>query len=164
MSARPALIGIPYDASSSFLRGAAEAPTAIREELFSPAGNGFSECGIDVCHGALEDAGDLRLPQSGAEMRQAIERGVAEVLDSRRRPIALGGDHSVTYPILRAFRDRPRSLTVPTDVIRPPSTATSARNRAPPDPSITSPPRITRSWLMCPFSRGSTRPSRRRPP
>ena len=29
-----------------------------------------------------------------------------------RRPIALGGDHSITYSILRAFRDRPRGLTV----------------------------------------------------
>jgi agmatinase len=112
MSAPPALIGIPYDASSSFLRGAAEAPAAIRGELFSPAGNGFSECGIDVCHGALEDAGDLELREGAAELREAIERGIAAVLESGRRPIALGGDHSVTYPILRAFRDRPRSLTV----------------------------------------------------
>jgi agmatinase len=108
----PCLLGVPYDGSSSFLRGAAAAPAAIREELFSPAGNGFSEAGIDVNRPALADAGDLHLPEAGDAMRAAIERGIAAILDAGRRPIALGGDHSITFPILRAFRDRPRDLTV----------------------------------------------------
>jgi len=106
------LVGVPYDASSSFLRGAAGAPAAIRKELFSPAGNGFSEAGIDINRHVIADAGDLELPDSGDAMREAIERGIAAILDAGQRPIALGGDHSVTYPILRAFRDRPRGLTV----------------------------------------------------
>jgi agmatinase len=109
---KPCLIGLPYDASSSFQRGAAQGPDAIRAALFSPAGNGFSEAGIDVNRQALADAGDLELPESGDAMRAAIERGIAAILDAGRRPIALGGDHSITYPILRAFRDRPRDLTV----------------------------------------------------
>jgi agmatinase len=108
----PCLVGVPYDASSSFLRGAAQGPAAIRAELFSPAGNGFSEAGIDIRRAALADAGDLELPESGDAMREAIERGIAANLDAGQRPIALGGDHSVTYPILRAFRGRPRGLTV----------------------------------------------------
>lgn len=108
----PCLVGVPYDGSSSFLRGAAAAPAAIREWLFSPAGNGFSEAGIDVNRHALADAGDLELPEAGDAMRAAIERGIETILDAGRRPIALGGDHSITFPILRAFRDRPRDLTV----------------------------------------------------
>ena len=38
MTARPTLIGLPYDASSSFLRGTALAPPVIRDALHSPAG------------------------------------------------------------------------------------------------------------------------------
>lgn len=112
MSSIPALLGLPFDAASSFRRGAAAGPAAIREELFSAAGNGWSEAGLDVCHGALEDAGDLVLGDDGAAARAEIERGVGALLDAGRRPIALGGDHSVTYPILRAFRGRPSGLTV----------------------------------------------------
>ena len=66
---RPTLIGVGYDASSSFLRGAALAPPAIREALRSPAANGWSESGIEIlAAGVIGDAGDLELPPS-AEAR-----------------------------------------------------------------------------------------------
>ena len=54
-----ALLGIPYDASSSFQRGTAGAPVVIREALWSEAGNAWSETGIDLKAGGLEDDGDL---------------------------------------------------------------------------------------------------------
>lgn len=101
---RPTLIGLPYDAGSSFRRGAAAAPPLIRAALRSPASNLWSEALLDIgAPGALEDAGDLALPASPAA-RQAIEAALYRLLSEGRRPIALGGDHSVTYPILRALR------------------------------------------------------------
>lgn len=39
------LIGLPTDRNSSFLRGPAKAPAAIRSALFSDAGNSTSESG-----------------------------------------------------------------------------------------------------------------------
>jgi len=109
MNGRPVLVGLPYDASSSFLRGAAEAPGRIREALRSPAGNGWSEVTIDVASSpqGLEDLGDLDLTEP-VQARARIERAVAGLADDDRRFIALGGDHSVTYPILRGLsRGRP---------------------------------------------------------
>jgi agmatinase len=101
--ATPCLIGLPYDASSSYLRGAAKAPQSIREALHSPAGNPWTEHLQNLDGpGGLEDAGDLSLPPTG-EARALIEAGIAGVLEQGRRPIALGGEHSVTYPILRAI-------------------------------------------------------------
>jgi arginase family enzyme len=100
----PCLIGLPYDASSSFLRGAAGAPPLIRAALHSPAGNDWTESQLNLAlPGALDDAGDLTLPDDGAAARALIEAGVAAVIASGSRPISLGGDHSVTYPILRAI-------------------------------------------------------------
>ena len=65
MSPTPTLLGLPYDASSSFLRGPAEAPPLIRKELWSEATNPWSEALIDLsAPGALADAGDLELPAS----------------------------------------------------------------------------------------------------
>jgi arginase len=98
----PTLIGLPYDASSSFMRGAAEAPTHIRDALRSPAGNDWSEELHNLAApGMLADAGDLQLP-ADSTAREHIERGIAALLATGARPIALGGDHSVTYPIMRA--------------------------------------------------------------
>ena len=110
---RPSLVGIPYDEGSSFLRGAARAPALIREALRSPASNSWSEGGVDTgAPGALEDAGDLALPATPAEARVAIEAGIRALLRGGRSPIALGGDHSVTYPILRGVAPEYPGLTV----------------------------------------------------
>lgn len=54
----------------------------------------------------VSDAGDLALPQDAEAARQAIEAGVRRVLESGAKPLVLGGDHSITYPVLRAFNDR----------------------------------------------------------
>lgn len=109
---QPVLIGLPYDASSSFLRGSARAPAGIRAALESAAGNPWSERhGPSVGPDLLEDAGDLALPAT-AESRGIIEREVRLVAAAGRPPILLGGDHSVTYPILRAIGPLHPKLTV----------------------------------------------------
>jgi agmatinase len=110
---RPQLVGLPYDASSSFLRGSAEAPPLIRQALWSPAGNSWTELGVDLSAAeGLSDAGDLPLSQSPAEARAQVEAGVLAVLRSGFRPIALGGDHSLTYPIVRAMAAHHSTLTI----------------------------------------------------
>ena len=101
----PTLLGIPLDVNSSYLRGPAGAPGKIREALRSDASNSWSELGVDV-GGEFGDAGDLRLGntrESSAEDFAEIERAVGELLKNGNRPVSLGGDHSVTYPIVRAF-------------------------------------------------------------
>ena len=103
-------MGVPYDASSSFLRGAAAAPPVIRAAIASPAGNNFTERGADLS--TLEDAGDLRLSNDAAVARAEIQAGIDAMLDSRHGPIALGGDHSITYPILRAVAKYHRGVTI----------------------------------------------------
>ena len=108
---RPTLLGVPYDASSSFLRGAADAPPLIRAALHSPAGNPWSESGVDVLTDRLEDAGDLTL-SDGRESRAAIEHAIGDLLSAGRTPISLGGDHSITYPILRAVGPLFPGLTI----------------------------------------------------
>lgn len=111
------LLGVPWDGSSSFQRGAAEAPPKIREALRSPSSNSWNERGDDiVAPGLITDAGDLALPDESAEARAAIESGVRDILQRGRKPLLLGGDHSITYPILRALSASlaagARSLTV----------------------------------------------------
>jgi len=96
-----ALVGVPLDFNSSFLRGPALAPARIREALFSGSSNAFAEDGTEVLNGRLLDAGDVAVPV-GATAFDAVEKGVAEVLERGARALCLGGDHSVTFPIVRA--------------------------------------------------------------
>src|SRR4029453_12418188 len=99
------LIGAPWDGSSSFQRGAAAAPPLIREALSSASSNLWNERGDDLAaEGGLSDDGDLQPPEDAPAAREAIEHAVRTIVASGRRPIVLGGDHSITYPILRAFR------------------------------------------------------------
>ncbi|MFL5513786.1 MAG: agmatinase [Gemmatimonadales bacterium] len=110
--ARLRLIGLPYDSSSSFLRGAAEAPAAIRAALESSHWNSWSELGQDLAaNDVMSDAGDVLL-SAGPRARDEIESAVAEVLAGGWRPLALGGDHSVTYPLIRAMRRSYPALTI----------------------------------------------------
>jgi agmatinase len=111
-NAHPTLIGLPYDASSSFLRGPALAPARIREELHSSQSNGCSEIGMRVIgDDGIGDVGDLVLPASG-DARGMIESGVRALIESGARPLSLGGDHSVTYPVLRAIGPLVPGLTI----------------------------------------------------
>ena len=106
------LIGLPYDSSSSFLRGAAEAPAAIRAALESSHWNSWSELGQDLAaNDVMSDAGDVPL-SAGPRARDEIESAVAEVLAGGWRPLALGGDHSVTYPLIRAMSRSYPALTI----------------------------------------------------
>jgi len=109
---RPTLIGIPWDANSSFLRGAAAAPPLVRQALFSPASNMWTEFGVDLAApGMLGDAGDISIPD-GVDAVAAIEDTIRRLMDDGVAPIAIGGDHAVTYPILRVIGRRYPGLTI----------------------------------------------------
>jgi agmatinase len=112
MPERPALIGVPYDASSSFLRGAAGGPRAIREALASPAGNPYTEALVRVVPGeTVDDLGDLTL-SPGPDTRAIIEDAIRALAHAGRPFLALGGDHSITYPILRGLAPSQPHLTI----------------------------------------------------
>jgi agmatinase len=105
------LLGVPLDENSSYKRGSAAAPPLIRDALRCDASNMWSELGVDIgAEGAYEDAGDLQLPQKDAFYE--IENSVEALLAKRQRPVCLGGDHSITYPILRAFGRHFKDLTI----------------------------------------------------
>ena len=59
----------------------------------------------------VADVGDLLLPATG-DARGMIESGIRALIDSGGRPLSLGGDHSVTYPVLRALGPRVPGLTI----------------------------------------------------
>lgn len=107
-----ALLGIPHDENSSFIRGPAEAPPLIRRELHSDAYSLWTETGIDLsAPGRLVDHGDVQF-DDGVDAWDIIEREVGRAMDAGHPLICLGGDHAITYPILRGVRPRHPKLTI----------------------------------------------------
>lgn len=103
--AKVALLGAPHDANSSFLRGAALAPTRIRETLHNGSGNMTTERGVDLNEGGWIDAGDVVVPPQPGDA-PAITAAVSALWEQGLRVLVLGGDHSVTYPVVRATAAR----------------------------------------------------------
>src|SRR5215471_13542658 len=107
----PTLLGVPFDENSSYKRGAAAAPPLIRDALRSDASNMWTELGVDVgVEGAYKDAGNLSF--NGGDPFAVIEGTGNTLLEKRQRPVCLGGDHSITYPIVRAFGHHFKDLTI----------------------------------------------------
>src|SRR6266699_120364 len=110
--AKLALIGFRYDENSSFTKGAADAPPQIRAALRSEAWNLTTESGVDLgMESTFFDAGDIE-PIAGSDMHSLIEQSIATLLNDGLAPISLGGDHAITYPIIRAFSRKYRHLSI----------------------------------------------------
>lgn len=104
----PAIVGCPLDMTTTYRSGTGRAPQAIREvsdsiETYSP----FTE--RNLCDKPLADLGDLTLPRDRLDdALMVIERAILDILAQRAIPFCIGGEHTVTLPIVRAlksFRD-----------------------------------------------------------
>jgi arginase len=106
------ILGIPHDENSSYLKGAAQAPAAIRRELWCDAYSTWSETGVDLSvAGRVVDRGDVRFAD-GVDAWELVERDVGAALDSVGPLICLGGDHAISHPICRAVRRRHAKFTI----------------------------------------------------
>lgn len=98
------ILGCPLDATSSFRGGTKFAPDSIRRaswtlETYSPYLKRDLE---DI---AFYDSGNLEIPAGDLSLSlDLIEDAVSEMLRQRKRPLILGGEHLITYPILKAMK------------------------------------------------------------
>ena len=99
--------GICYDAKSSYLRGPAQAPTHIRKALLSDATNSFAEDGTDISQLQIADQGDFTVTDYFD-----IEHRTTQHLASGQKLLSFGGDHSVTYPVVKALSAQHPGLTL----------------------------------------------------
>jgi len=108
------LIGIPYDANSSFLRGPALAPPSIRLMEQEGSANCFSENGVEIIKGkAYEDAGDISFGDMGAPAAfELIRESIRKIIAAGQKVFCFGGDHSVSFPIIDALTEKFKDLNV----------------------------------------------------
>ncbi len=107
-----AIVGVPLDENSSFLRGAAGAPAHIREALHSPSSNLCAENGMDLgADSRWRDAGDVGSSEVQPSFAE-IEDRVGRLVVNGERVLALGGDHSISFPLVRAHAATHQGLAV----------------------------------------------------
>lgn len=106
-----ALIGVPFDEKSSFLRGAAAGPKAIREASTGKCYNPGTELGVDLEKEAvIVDLGDVDTSGDVDKSFERTEKAVWRILEKNAVPFILGGDHSITYHVIKAFSRKYKRL------------------------------------------------------
>ena len=99
-----AVLVVPFDEKSSYLRGAAGGPAAVRAVSTGKCYCGYTELGVNLeDETVLVDLGDVDTSGDMDKSFALIEKGVAAILAKGAAPIVIGGDHSITYPVLKAF-------------------------------------------------------------
>lgn len=112
-SADIAVVGIPFDAGTSFRPGARFAPSHIRESsrLLRPYNPGQDANPFALAQ--VVDAGDIPVnPFSIDEAVQQIEAGLDELLAQGLKLVTLGGDHTIAYPTLKSLHKVHGPITV----------------------------------------------------
>ena len=94
---RVGLLGLPTDIHSSFLRGAARAPDAIRAALRSPHAHLIATNGLDM-DAVLADLGDAPLHEDAGDFDRMVDAAARAFATGPA--VVLGGDHAITYPVL----------------------------------------------------------------
>ncbi|WP_413730622.1 arginase family protein [Sodalis sp. RH22] len=113
LDAAIAILGIPFDEGSPFMPGTRMAPRSLREHSlrFCSEHRGYYSpeakrefLGEEVRGGLIVDAGDVDIHPTNVEKTfELITDAVKHILDGGALPVILGGDHSITYPVFRAF-------------------------------------------------------------
>lgn len=97
------IAGVPFDGGVSYRPGARFAPTAVRDS--SALGRGFNwPRSVNIFEKLkIADIGDCpTVPIDQAQTYEKIENFFAGLVKNKKKFIAVGGDHSITLPLLRA--------------------------------------------------------------
>ena len=101
--------GVLFDEKSSFLRGSALGPPKIREAYYSESINPYSETGISITDNPrIKFEPDF----TPIDYLEDIKNKTLEHILAGRKVLSLGGDHSITYPIIAAHTEHYQNIEI----------------------------------------------------
>ncbi len=111
-----AIMGVPFDEGSPYLAGSRMGPRALREHSlrFVSGAGGFynpetrkTYLDVELTQNLIVDIGDADVAPTNVERTFAdVTEMVRAVLACGALPVILGGDHSITYPVVRGFSEQ----------------------------------------------------------
>ena len=102
-SADIVILGLPFDKTSSFIPGSRLGPRFIRQcaeniEEYSPYQD-KNLLDMKIC-----DLGEIQFHSSDWLLQ--IEKEVGNILTQKKAFIFLGGEHTITFPVIKAFKQK----------------------------------------------------------
>ena len=104
--------GIPFDGNSSYKKGPALAPKLIKDALYNPSANMWTESCTNL--NKMKNwsfVEDILFTEDIPQFEQ-IKSTITSLLDENKKIISLGGDHSITYPIIDSHAKKYKELTI----------------------------------------------------
>lgn len=96
-----AILGVPFEGTTSFRKGTRLAPTSIRKESYNFETYLFDH-GTDLEDVAFHDMGNIKC-EGLEEMMGGVGDEVGRILQEKKFPIIVGGEHSLTPPAVSKF-------------------------------------------------------------
>jgi len=105
------ILGIPFDSTTSFKPGARFGPDAIRQ-----ATEGMETYSIvlekDISNIKICDVGNISYYSNPKFMIEETYRKIKNIIKNDKFVIGLGGEHTVTYPLVKAYKEKYKNLAV----------------------------------------------------
>jgi agmatinase len=98
------IVGAPFDKTTTYRSGARFAPTTVRETSQTFERENF-EHGVSFDDIKVHDGGDLFEEGTVDEMVSSIEEEARRIVAAKKFPIFIGGEHSISPPVVKAFGD-----------------------------------------------------------
>ena len=97
-----AILGVPFDVTSTYRAGARFGPTAIRQASLNIETYSFRS-GVDVEDLRLHDLGDLHVSSDTAKTLEMLELVIGDILKTGKVPVTIGGEHTITFGIAKGL-------------------------------------------------------------
>jgi len=95
------ILGVPFDLTSTYRTGSKFAPLAIREASLNIETYSFRS-GVDMEEVSLNDLGDLHVTGDTDETLKRLELVTKELLEAKKIPVLIGGEHTISFGAIRA--------------------------------------------------------------
>jgi len=111
--AKIAILPVPFERTTSYLQGTADGPGAIIEASYNVELYDI-ELGEESYLQGIHTlpALDFLTNESIEQSINKIEAAVGKILDDGKFPVILGGEHTISYPVFRAFQQRFSNLSI----------------------------------------------------
>lgn len=98
------IVGVPYERAHPLRSGARGGPDAIRQasNIFEPY---LFEHNLSLDDIPIHDMGNVGSRSTEEKMRTAVQTAAADILEANKFPIFLGGEHSISVPVISAYSD-----------------------------------------------------------
>ena len=96
------IFSVPLDATTTFRPGARFGPSSIRDASYVLEEHDYIT-GEDILDVPFHDLGELQLSGDLSTALNEIKEAADKILKDSKKPLALGGEHLITYPLIQAM-------------------------------------------------------------